>query len=174
MCRGGGGAYTEFTMPDPNDPPPGRPIDAWFDADPPATAPPVPSEPVELEADLPLAPVVPVARTRLPDVRTDTGPRVNPRPLDAPRRSPRDEPARETDRPRAQVLLACSVLIAVVAAMIVAVAILGYALIAGFKKAKERAKQQQTNRGVLVQPQNNGRVPNFQRAPRPPANPDND
>ena len=160
-------------MPDSNDPPPpGRPIDAWFDADPPAKTPLEPTEPVELEADLPIAPVVPVARTRLPDARPDTGPRVNPRPLDAPRRSSRDEPARETDRPRAQVLLACSVLVAVVAAMIVAVAILGYALLAGFKKAKERAKQQQTK--GFVQPQNNGQAPNFKRPPRPRVNPDDE
>lgn len=168
-------------MPDPNDPPAPaapspRPIDAWYDAEPLAAPvkPEPPTAPVDLAIDAPSPDepvVVPVARTRLPEARpANTGLRLNPRPLVVPRGPSRDDRAVETDRPRAQVFLACSVLMAIIAAMIVAVALLGYAIVAGFKVAQDRAKQQRADKGALVQPQApngvNDRPANNKRAPR--------
>ena len=158
-------------MPDSTPPPPPpRPTDAWFDADPPPAG--APAEPVDLVPDPPT--VAPVARTRLnslPEARTvSTGPRVNPRPIDAPRRPRKEDRAVETDRPRAQVFLACSVLMAIIAAMVVAVAVLGYAIVAGFKKAQDRAKANEQRPGAVRDlnprvPGANPRVPPRNRVP---------
>ena len=51
--------------------------------------------------------------------------------------------------------------------MILAVAVLGYAIVAGFKKAQDRAKQTGgVNRPAVVQPRN---APGRQNLKRPPA-----
>ncbi len=134
---------------------------------PPAPAPAVtPIVPLEIDAPV-VVPVVgrarpavaPVAPGALPEARS-VGPYANPRPAANP--SPPSEPSRwrlgttdpavEPERPRSQVFLACSVLLAIIAAMAAAVVVLGYVLVVGFEKARTRTKA--TNNPAVQQPQN--------------------
>ncbi len=143
--------------PDPRRPDPAEPlkIEEWDD---PA---PTPEAPVAKVIPPESAPEVPVARVRpraiapaggLPEARPITWPESN-RPATSATRDPgppkqigpipglrtqsnADLIGGEGDRPRSQVFLACSVLLSVIVAMILAVTVLGYAVFAGFNKLR--------------------------------------